>query len=150
MSPSSWSARSRGADDLGRSQQLRADREAGIARRVHVDAQADLLAFAQEADDHVTRCLRLEIADCERALVLERCERLVEIDTGGAVDEQDLAGLELSDAAISLHDERPAVHCFATHGLIQRTAEGVAPEHADHERRLGVREGLLAASPRTE
>src|SRR6266850_5165408 len=50
--------------------------------------------------------------------------------------------LDFLDPAITLDDQGPVVHFFASYGLVQKRAKRVLPQHANDQRRLRLGKGL--------
>ena len=77
-----------------------------VTRGVDVDPQADLLFSFRNRMITARGVAASRVADRQRALVPESSQRLLDVPVDGAIDEQDLAGFQLGDAASSA--ARPA------------------------------------------
>src|SRR5579872_469757 len=127
------------AHDLGRAQQLRADRQVAGPCGLQIDAQANAAVFLEEIYHGTSRSRAL--GHGENAASLERIEDLVEVRELGRRNEEDLAAPETRDIRIPLYGERAPADRLAAHDLIEGTAERVLADYADHEWRVFSGEG---------
>src|SRR5579871_2688861 len=122
------------ADDLGWTQQLRADREIARLGRGYIDLQANVAAAIDEPDHDAPRIGGVGIAYREYAAPLEGSQNRRQVRNLRSRDVQDVAVAHFVDAVITLDDHRMLFDMLATHDRVEIGAEGILTQDADHER----------------
>ncbi len=130
------------ADDLGRAQQLGTNGQSGSARRIHIDAQANPAIFVGKLDHDAALRRAVRLGDRQRAVVVEQGKNLSQARNLGLIDEEDLAVVDLGNAAEAAHGERVPVDPLVVDRLVQVRAEGIAADDADDKGLVGRGECL--------
>src|SRR5205814_7864207 len=77
-----------GSHDLGRTQQLRADRQVVRSGGLEIDAQSNPVVLSEQPDDHAAGRRTIAIGDGENAAALERPQTPVEMSELGGGNER--------------------------------------------------------------
>src|SRR6267154_4172016 len=97
-------------DDLREAQQLRADRQVCRFGGADVDLEPNAIAIAHEANHTATLGEAIGVAHGKDGAVLEPRENVLRPLRGAAADEQDLASLDFTHAAIAPDREGSPPH----------------------------------------
>src|SRR6267142_843033 len=121
-------------DDLRQAQQFRADRQVCRFGGAEIDLESNAIVIAHEANHAATLGEAIGVAHGQDGAVFEPRENVLLPLRGAAADEQDVASLDLTHAAIAPDREGPPPQVLIAHGLIEKAAEWIIPQYANHER----------------
>src|ERR1700722_8854954 len=96
-----------------------------------------MIVFGRELNHDAALRRLLYLGNRENTAVIQGADDSAELRDLGAIDEQDLAILDLIDAAKTAHDQRVVGDMLTAYGFIQAGPEWIAPQNPDNEWLIG-------------